>query len=114
MSHTFLSLDMALIPQATKDNVPTFWMGMFSSDGIKAEDGLLVKEPLRMLIDGKNDKGEMVHTLPTLRAWTQWSSSPDEVILLILDSAIEYTTEQIKLEQQDSDSIWYINTSEFN
>ena len=100
MSHTFLSLDMGLIPQTTKDNVPTFWSGMFSSDNS------------RMLIDGKNDRGEMVHPLSTLRAWTQWSNSPDEVILSLLDSAIEYTTEEIKAEQQDINSIWYVESEE--
>ncbi len=100
MSHTFLSLDMELIPQTTKDNVPTFWNGMFSSDNS------------RMLIDGKNDKGEMVHPLSTLRAWTRWSNSPDEVILSLIDSAIEYTIEEIRAEQQDINSIWYIEQVE--
>ena len=44
MAHTFLSLDMDLIPQSTKDNVPTFWQGLFSND------------QSRILIDGYNDK----------------------------------------------------------
>jgi len=112
MSHTFLSLDMLKIDRTTKDNVPTFWMGLFSSDGIKAADGSWAKEPSRMLIDGKNAKGEMVHPLSTLRAWTQWSNSPDEVILSLLDSAIEYTTEEIKAEQKDINSIWYVEPEE--
>lgn len=96
MSHTFLSLDMSLIPQSTKDNVPTFYSGMFSNDNSK------------MLIDGKNANGEMVHPLAVLRAWTQWSINSDEVIQDLLNSAIEYTAEQIQTEQQDAASIWYV------
>lgn len=96
MRHTFLSLDMLLIPQSTKDNVPTFWNGMFSNDNS------------RMLIDGRNPEGVMVHPMTTLRAWAQWSASPDDVIQSLLDSAIEYTTAEIQAEQQDVNSIWYV------
>jgi len=109
MAHTFLSLDMLKIDQETKDNVPTFWMGLFSNDGIKNSDDSWIKEPSRMLIDGKNSKGEMVHPMSVLRAWTQWSDNPDEVIQTLLDSAIEYTTEEIKVEQRDVNSIWYVD-----
>lgn len=100
MAHTFLALDMALIPQTTKDNVPTFWMGLFSNDNS------------RMLIDGKTPSGEMVHPITVLRAWTQWSNNPDEVIQTLLDSAIEYTTEEIKAAQRDINSVWYFAPEE--
>lgn len=93
--HTFLALDMSLIPQTTKDNVPTFWQGLFSNDGS------------RMLIDGRNKKGELVHTTQVLHAWTQWSEDPQAVIDELLATATEYTAGQIKTEQQDINSIWY-------
>jgi hypothetical protein len=98
MLHTFLALDMELIPQATKDNVPTFWLGLFSNDNTL------------MLIDGRNSSGDLVHPMTVLRAWTQWSPDPDEVIAQLLASAIEYTTEDIMLLKGDINSIWYVDT----
>ena len=95
MAHTFLSLDMILIPQSTKDNVPTFWHGMFSKDNS------------RMLIDGRNLNGDLVHPQEVLSAWLQWSDSPLETQELIISTAVEYTAIEIKTEQQDRDSIWY-------
>ncbi len=97
MSHTFLSLDMSLIPQTTKDNVPTFWQGVFSND------------ESRILIDGYNERRELVHTQKTLSAWLQWSSNPLETQQQILETAIEYTAEQIKKEQNNVNSIWHIS-----
>jgi len=88
---------MQLIPQTTKDNVTTFWHGMFSND------------KSRMLIDGRNPEGVMVHPMTTLRSWTQWSDNPDAIIQTLLDSALEITTEEIKAEQQDVNSIWYVD-----
>jgi len=96
MSHTFLSLDMSLIPQSTKDNVPTFWLGLFSNDNS------------RMLIDGRNSNGDLVHPQAVLSAWLQWCENPTEVQEVLIATAIEYTSEQIKAEQQDVNSIWYI------
>ncbi len=100
MSHTFLALDMNLIPQATKDNIPTFWQGVFSND------------MSRMLIDGYNDKRELVHPQATMITWLQWESDPQTTQQALLDSAVEYTSEQIKAEQQDVNSIWYIEPEE--
>ena len=100
MSHTFLSLDMVLIPQSTKDNVPTFYKGMFSNDNS------------RMLIDGRNKNGELVHPIQVLKAWTQWSDDPQQVIDDIISASVEYTREQIKAEQVDVNSIWYIDPEE--
>ena len=97
MAHTFLSLDMDLIPQATKDNVPTFYSALFSNDN------------LRMLIDGRNDKGDLVHPMSVLLSWTQWSANPNEVVQSLLDDAIEYTPAQFRVIKGDIDSIWYFD-----
>ena len=97
MSHTFLSLDMSLIPQATKDNIPTFWFGLFSSDG------------KRMMIDGRGSKGELVHPDSTLEKWLQWELEPLAAKDIIISSAIEYTSEQYRNSRDDINSIWYIN-----
>lgn len=98
--HTFLSLDMDLIPQSTKDNVPTFYSGMFSNDNT------------RMLIDGYNDAGDLVHPQAVLSAWLQWIDNPEEVQQQILSNAIEYTHQEIKDKQKDVNSIWYIEPEE--
>lgn len=96
MSHTFLSLDMNLISQATKDNVPTFSLGLFSNDGS------------RMLLDGYNDKGVMVHPMPVLLAWTQWDDNPADTIQTLLDNSIEYTAQEFTALKNDVGSIWYV------
>jgi hypothetical protein len=96
MAHTFLSLDMYLIPQSTKDNVPTFYGGLFSKDNS------------RMLIDGRNVKGELVHPEQVLLAWTQWSDNPTEIIQVLLDDAIEYTPEEFRAIKNDVNSIWHV------
>tara|TARA_R110000772_G_scaffold67595_1_gene150083 strand:- start:2067 stop:2375 length:309 start_codon:yes stop_codon:yes gene_type:complete len=95
MAHTFLSLDMNLIPQTTKDNIPTFYSGLFSNDNS------------RMLIDGRNDKGELVHPMSVLLKWTQWSENPSEVVQSLLDDAIEYTAQEFTTLKADVNSIWY-------
>ncbi len=95
MQHTFLALDMDLIPQSTKDNVPTFWLGLFSNDNS------------RMLIDGRNAQGYLVHPQETLNAWLQWESDPQATLNAILSSAIEYTKKEFKIKTLDLDSIWY-------
>tara|TARA_R110000772_G_scaffold138690_1_gene247775 strand:- start:1130 stop:1438 length:309 start_codon:yes stop_codon:yes gene_type:complete len=96
MAHTFLSLDMNLIPQTTKDNIPTFYSGLFSNDNS------------RMLIDGRNDKGALVHPMSVLLSWTQWSENPNEVIQILLDNAIEYTPEEFKSIKNNDGSIWHV------
>tara|TARA_R110001606_G_scaffold362560_1_gene516348 strand:+ start:676 stop:870 length:195 start_codon:yes stop_codon:yes gene_type:complete len=42
-----------------------------------------------MLIDGRNDKGELVHPMSVLLSWTQWSESPSDVVQSLLDDAID-------------------------
>ena len=96
MAHSFLSLDMNLIPQSTKDNVPTFYSALFSNDNS------------RMLIDGRNGKGELVHPMTVLLAWTQWSANPSEAVQAILEDAIEYTTDEFNALRGDVNSIWYV------
>ena len=95
MGHTFLSLDMLLIPQSTKDNVPSFWSGLFSSDGT------------RMLIDGYNDNREMVHSKNALLSWLQWSEKPLDVLDELLATSIEYTVEEISSQKVNVNSVWY-------
>lgn len=97
MAHTFLSLNMNLIPQDTKDNVPTFWVGFFSNDSS------------RMLIDGYNEARELVHPQATFDAWLQWSDNPRETQESILSSAIEYTQEEYQENKINPDSIWFVN-----
>ena len=87
---------MNLIPQSTKDNVPTFYSALFSNDNS------------RMLIDGRNGKGELVHPMAVLLAWTQWSANPSEAIQAILDDAIEYTADEFNALRSNVNSIWYV------
>ena len=96
MAHSFLSLDMNLIPQSTKDNVPTFYSALFSNDNS------------RMLIDGRNGKGELVHPMTVLLAWTQWSVNPGEAVQILLDDAIEYTADEFNALRSNVNSIWYV------
>mgnify|MGYP000862220643 CR=1 FL=1 len=115
MAHTFLALDMSLIPQTTKKNVPTFKGGVFSNDGEKGvdgewlqdEDGNWIDFPTRMLIDGYNSKGELVHPQATLSAWLQWSDNATEIQEQLLSAAIEYTSEEFRAIKNDVSSIWY-------
>lgn len=102
MSHTFLSLDMDLIPQATKDNVPTFLSGVFSNDG------------KRLLIDGYNDKRELVHRQETFNKWLQWSDNPLLVQQDLLSTSIEYTKDEFTAEKNNPSSIWHVNIKGFN
>lgn len=94
MAHTFLSLDMNLIPQTTKDNVPTFYSGLFSNDNS------------RMLIDGRNGKGELVHSWEAILSWLQWETDPLSTLNKIVDSSIEYTAQEFAALKNDVDSIW--------
>lgn len=123
MAHTFLSLDMALIPQETKDNVPTFQQGLFSNDAEYDELGKVTKEPSRMLIDGyKTDKAGchildadskkiLVHPQKTLVAWLQWSSNPQEIQDQLLGNATEYTRGEYLSLYDNVNSIWYADNS---
>lgn len=95
--HTFLSLDTDLIPQSTKDNVPSYLTGCFSNDGS------------RLLIDGYNESGEMAHLQSTFDSWLQWSDNPKEVQKILLAVAIEYTLAELNAERVDPLSIWYVS-----
>ena len=97
MAHTFLSLDMDLIPRSTKDNVPTFWLGYFSNDNS------------RILLDGNNKENNLVHRIEALRAWVQWSADPDLIITQLLSTAIEHTKEELEVLKNDTSSIWYVD-----
>ena len=88
---------MNLIPQATKDNVPTFYSALFSNDNT------------RILIDGRNDKGELVHSWWVLLAWLQWEVNPLVTLNAIVYNSIEYTAQEFAALKNDVDSIWYVN-----
>jgi len=62
----------------------------------------------RMLTDGNNADGVMVHPDSVLLAWTQWSENPQEVIDSILSGAVEHTRDEYMLLRDDSSSIWYV------
>tara|TARA_R110000772_G_scaffold6315_3_gene22114 strand:+ start:836 stop:1183 length:348 start_codon:yes stop_codon:yes gene_type:complete len=109
MAHTFLSLDVRYkIPKATKDNVPTFWSALYSNDGVKGNDGKWIVEPSRILLDGRNDKGELVHSWEALLSWLQWETDPLITLNVIVDDAIEYTAQEFNTLKNNVDSIWYI------
>ena len=112
MSHTFLALDMNLIPQSTKDknNVPTFWGALFSNDAEYDINGKMIKEPSRMLLDGYNEQRALVHPQATLDAWLQWSSNPQEIQdnLLARSYSNIPSAEVHSALKNDVNSVWYI------
>ena len=93
--HTFLSLNMDLIPQETKDNIPNFWNTKVSEDGSC------------VLIDGYNPQGELVITDVTWMQWLQWEANPEATKNLIVSEAIEYTREEMFAAFNDVTSVWY-------
>lgn len=86
MNHSFLSIDRDLLP----------------------EQGLVSNDKSRVLIDGYNAKGETVHPRSVMLQWLQWDIDPESMLEDILHDAIEYTAEEIKAEQRDINSIWYV------
>lgn len=107
MAHTFLSLSTSLIPEETKSNVPTFWLGRYSNDGVKGSNGRWTTEPSRILIDGYSQNRELVHPQKTFDSWLQWSVDPLEIQVQILSNAVEYTAEEYEKKLIDKDSIWF-------
>jgi len=95
MAHNFLALKRSFIPQATQDNIPNFWMGKFSND------------QSRLLIDGYNEDGVLVHPQEQLDAWLQWEDDPMATQELLLSTAIEYTKDEMLAEFDKPESIWY-------
>lgn len=100
MAHTFLSFDMSKIPQATKDNIPNFWLGKFSND------------KSRLLIDGYNDDRELVQPIGLINAWLQWEDDPQVTFDVLISTSIEYTKDQILAEFNKPESIWYSEPTE--
>lgn len=103
---------MTLIPNETKNNVPTFWGARFSNDGVLGMGGVYTNEPTRILIDGYNEDGELVHPDFVLRSWLGWSENHDEIISEILSTAIEYTKDEFIARTKDVNSIWYVEYEE--
>ena len=111
MAHSFLSLDIRhKIPATTKNNIPTFWSALCSNDGVKGDDEKWVIEPSRILLDGRNNKGELVHSWGVLLAWLQWEADPLATLNTILDDAIEYTADEFHTLRGDVKSIWYVES----
>lgn len=110
--HTFLSLNMSLIPQSTKDTAKAFWGGMFSNDAVYDQQGNMTMEPSRMLIDGRNAQGELVHTDATFNKWLQHEANPQAIKELIISNAIEYTRAQLDELTNNPNSIWYAEQAE--
>lgn len=115
--HTFLSLDMSLIPQSTKDSALGFWGARFSNDGTLKENPQQNEspyqiEPTRLLLDGKNENGVLVHTDATFNAWLKHESNPQGLKDLILSNAIEYTRAQLDELTNNPNSIWYVEQAE--
>lgn len=100
MAHTFLSLDMRLIPQSTKDNLPSFNGGYFSND------------KSRVLIDGYNDNRDLVHPDSTFNKWLQWPVNPKEIKEELILTATEYTKPELKAEFLDINSVWFIEVAQ--
>ena len=86
---------MDFIPQSTKDNVPTFKGARFSNDGAY------------MILDGYDDKGDLVHPNSTLYAWLAGVENPDQTIQFLLENSREYTKEEFLALERDVNSVWY-------
>lgn len=108
MAHKFLLLKVLLIPWQTKKYVPTFWRASFSNDGIKGENGEYTTEPTYLLLDGRNEIGELVHPQPTFDTWLRWSDNPLIVQQDLIDSAIELTGAEVKSMRSNPDSLLYV------
>lgn len=94
--HTFLALDMDLIPQWTKDNVPNFW------DIRRASDNS------RILIPAYNEQRKLVHVDEAFQRWLAGVPNKEEVFNQLMATGIEYTESQMIEETNNPDSVWYI------
>lgn len=95
MPKTFLALSMTLIPQETKDNISSFWLNKFSNDNS------------RILLAGYSGTGELLHSTEKMLAWVQWEQDPQAKITELIQTAIEYTKDEIQAEFANPESIWY-------
>lgn len=98
MSYSYMPLNMNLIPESTKNNIPTFWGGTFSSDNT------------RKIEPGYHSDGTIAHDITTLLAWLQWEVDPQATLNLILEEAKQHemTKEQFQEAKNNVNSIWYI------
>lgn len=93
MNHTFLAVDVSLIPQETK-NIPSFTLNKFSNDSS------------RILLSGR-ENGVVRYSQETMLAWLQGEADPQATLDILIDSSIEYTKAQIKAQFRNPQSIWY-------
>lgn len=82
---TYLAIPVAVIPDWTKKNVPTYPLGLFSNDGAY------------MLIDN-------AHPVSTYERWL----GPNIALLdSIIAASTVYSHEEINALKLDQNSIWY-------
>jgi len=95
MSYSLLALDVDLIPESTKNNMPLFWQSKFSIDN------------KYLLMAGYDDNRKLVHSDDSLLKWIGSEPDPQKVLDDLLSTAIEYTSEEYQILLHDSNSIWY-------
>jgi len=98
MAHNYIPLNTDLIPEETKENVPTFKLGCFSNDG------------KRYLIPGYTETGELAHDAGLLLSWLQWEANPQEALNHLIEEATPFvmTLDELKSNRLDVNSIWYV------
>lgn len=105
--HTYLSIPTELIPQSTMDNPKfNFWGGLFSNDGAM-KLGKWMTIPSRILIDGRNSKGDLVHPDATFNKWLESEVDPVGLRQIIIEGSEEITKEQYSTLKSNPISIWY-------
>ena len=100
--HTFLSVDLSLLPLGVRYSANSKALGLFSNEDESTRlliDGYLIGSDGEYLLD---DGGKvLVHTDGVMNSW---SNSHTEIIA----SAIEYTEDQYLAEKSNINSIWYL------
>jgi len=102
--YSFLALDLNLIPQSTKDNTPNFWKQRFNAS------------QTRLLVCGYDAERNLVHTGDTFNRWLEGVSEDERAQLIsdILNTAQEFTYQEITDLTNDINSEWYLNPQEFD
>lgn len=88
--HNFLMIPVSVIPQWTKDNVPTYSAGMFSNDG------------QFMLIDDAHPE----------TTYLRWLGPNADQLPAVLAASTSITVLEIKQMSADPQSIWFTGGDE--
>lgn len=83
--HTYLAIPVSVIPQWTKDNIPTYPYGYFSNNNSY------------MLIDNAHPES----------TYFKWLGPNANLLPDILNASIVYSQEEINQLKEDPLSIWY-------